>query len=47
MSVKQRMSIHDVAPDAYKAVLGLEKFVSSGNLDERLLSLVKIRASQI
>lgn len=43
----QRMSIHEVDPNAYKAVLGLEKYVHSGNLDERLLALVKIRASQI
>lgn len=43
----QRMSVPDVDPGAYKAVLGLEKYVHSGPLDERLLSLVKIRASQI
>lgn len=47
MPVAQRMSIYDVDPDAYKAALGLEKYVHSGNLDERLLALVKIRASQI
>ncbi|TAM92128.1 MAG: carboxymuconolactone decarboxylase family protein, partial [Jatrophihabitans sp.] len=47
MPATQRLSIHDVDPEAYKAVLGLEKFVHSGNLDERLLALVKIRASQI
>jgi AhpD family alkylhydroperoxidase len=47
MPMTQRMSISDVDPDAYKAVLGLEKYVHSGDLDERLLSLVKIRASQI
>jgi AhpD family alkylhydroperoxidase len=41
------MSIPDVDADAYKAVLGLEKYVRSGNLDEQLLSIVKIRASQI
>jgi AhpD family alkylhydroperoxidase len=47
MSVTQRMSINDVDPDAYKAVLALEKYVHSGNLDERLLALVKTRASQL
>lgn len=47
MPVTQRMSIQDVDPNVYKAVLGLEKYVHSGNLDERLLALVKIRASQI
>lgn len=43
----QRMSIRDIDPDAYKAVLALEKYVHSGNLDQKLLALVKIRASQI
>lgn len=47
MSVTQRMSIHDVDPDAYSAVLALEKYVHAGHLDERLLALVKSRASQI
>ncbi len=47
MSATQRLSIGDVDPEAYKAVLGLEKYVHSGNLDEQLLSIVKIRASQI
>jgi AhpD family alkylhydroperoxidase len=45
--MKQRMSIHEVDPNAAKAVLGLEKYVHSGSLDEKLLALVKIRASQI
>ena len=43
----QRMAIHEVDPAAYQAVLGLEKYVHSGSLDERLLALVKIRASQL
>ncbi len=47
MTSTQRLSINDVDPSAYKAVLGLEKYVHSGNLDEKLLSIVKIRASQI
>ncbi|MGH3278580.1 MAG: carboxymuconolactone decarboxylase family protein [Trebonia sp.] len=47
MPVTQRMSIQQVDPDAYKAVLGLEKYVHAGNLDEQLLAIVKIRASQI
>ncbi|MGH9109821.1 MAG: carboxymuconolactone decarboxylase family protein, partial [Acidimicrobiales bacterium] len=45
--MSQRMSIHDVDPTAYTAVLGLEKYVHSGKLEEGLLALVKIRASQI
>ena len=47
MTSTQRLSISDVDPKAYQAVLGLEKYVHSGNLDEQLLSIVKIRASQI
>lgn len=47
MPVTQRMSIQDVDLEAYKAVLGLEKYVHSGNLDAGLLALMKIRASQI
>ncbi|HEX7355613.1 MAG TPA: carboxymuconolactone decarboxylase family protein [Mycobacteriales bacterium] len=43
----QRLAIGEIDPDAYKAVLGLEKYVRSGNLDARILDLVKIRASQI
>ncbi|MDN5795647.1 MAG: carboxymuconolactone decarboxylase family protein [Intrasporangium sp.] len=43
----QRISIHDVDPDAYTAVMGLEKYVHAGKLDERLLAIVKVRASQI
>ncbi len=47
MSVTERMSINDVDPDAYQAVLGLEKYVHSGRLDPQLLALIKCRASQI
>ena len=47
MSVTQRMSIQNVDAKAYQAVLALEKYVSSGSVDEKLLLLVKIRASQI
>ncbi|WP_347352654.1 carboxymuconolactone decarboxylase family protein [Intrasporangium sp.] len=43
----QRLSIHDVDPDAYTAVLALEKYVHAGKLDERVALLAKIRASQI
>jgi len=46
-AMHQRLSINDVDPDAYKAVLGLEKYVHAGGLDDGLLALVKSRASQI
>lgn len=31
MTVTQRMDIHAVAPEAYKAVMPLQKFASSGS----------------
>jgi AhpD family alkylhydroperoxidase len=47
MSSEQRLSINDVDPAAYEAVLGLETYVRAGNLEPRLLALVKMRASQL
>ena len=47
MTTTQRMSIHDVDPNAYKAVLGLQKYVNSGSLGAALTAIVDIRASQI
>jgi AhpD family alkylhydroperoxidase len=43
----QRLSVHDVDPGAYKAVLGLESYVRSSGLETSLYELIKIRASQI
>jgi AhpD family alkylhydroperoxidase len=47
MSADQRMSIYDVAPKAYESMFAMEKSVKSGGLDEVLLALVKMRASQL
>lgn len=47
MTVTQRMSIRDVAPDAYQAVFPLQKFATSGTVDPKLLLLIQIRASQL
>lgn len=47
MTHKQRLSIHEVDPRAYEAVLGLERYVRASGLDKSLYELVKIRASQI
>lgn len=44
---QQRMSIHDVEPGAYDAVLGMERYVRNSRLPKPLYELVKIRASQI
>ncbi|MEW2431277.1 carboxymuconolactone decarboxylase family protein [Micromonospora sp. NPDC047644] len=42
----QRMNPAEVAPQAYKAVMGLEKYVQA-NIDRTVLELVKLRASMI
>ncbi|HMU35190.1 MAG TPA: carboxymuconolactone decarboxylase family protein [Marmoricola sp.] len=47
MTHQQRLSIREVDPGAYTAVLALEKHVHSGPLEPELLELVKIRASQL
>lgn len=47
MSTVPRMSINDVDPNAYRAVLGLQKYVNKSGLDKGLIALVDIRASQL
>jgi AhpD family alkylhydroperoxidase len=47
MSHQERISVGAVDPSAYQAVLGLERYVRAGTLDESLLSLIKIRASRL
>jgi AhpD family alkylhydroperoxidase len=47
MSHQERISVGAVDPGAYQAVLGLERYVRAGTLDESLLSLIKIRASRL
>ncbi|MEW2146469.1 carboxymuconolactone decarboxylase family protein [Micromonospora vinacea] len=42
----QRMNPAEVAPQAYKAVMGLEQYVQT-NVDHTVLELVKLRASMI
>ncbi|MEV4202055.1 carboxymuconolactone decarboxylase family protein [Micromonospora globbae] len=42
----QRMDVTTVAPEAYHAVLGLEKYARS-NVDHTVYELVKIRASML
>jgi len=43
----KRISIKDVEPEAYKAILVLENYVKTIQLNPRLTELIKIRASQI
>ncbi|MFC3500860.1 carboxymuconolactone decarboxylase family protein [Micromonospora krabiensis] len=42
----QRMNAAEVAPGAYQAVLGLEKYVRA-NVDHTILELVRLRASML
>ncbi|UWY28356.1 carboxymuconolactone decarboxylase family protein [Flavobacterium sp. TR2] len=45
--MKPRIVIPNVAPEAYQAMLGLEKYISSTSLTPVHKELIKIRASQI
>jgi AhpD family alkylhydroperoxidase len=41
----QRLSFPKIAPDAYRAMLGLEEYARSTGIDPSLLHLVQLRAS--
>lgn len=43
----KRMNLKDVEPNAFKAMLGLEKYISNTSLPRKLCELIKIRASQM
>lgn len=45
--MKQRMELKTTEPAAYQAMLELEKYVNKSGLDKKIISLIKIRASQI
>lgn len=45
--MEPRLNYLKVAPDAYKAMLGLEMYLHKCGLEETLLHLVRLRASQI
>jgi AhpD family alkylhydroperoxidase len=45
--MKQRLDARIVAPEAMKAVLGVEAYVRACGLEPSLIDLVKMRASQI
>ncbi|MEU4570105.1 carboxymuconolactone decarboxylase family protein [Micromonospora sp. NPDC023956] len=44
--MQARMNVAQVAPEAYRAVLGLEKYVRA-NVAHQVLELVKLRASMV
>jgi AhpD family alkylhydroperoxidase len=45
--MKPRLDGPKVAPKAFHAMLGLEKFVAGCGLERKLIELVKVRASQM
>jgi AhpD family alkylhydroperoxidase len=45
--MESRFNFFSIAPDAYKAMRGLEEYLHGCGLEESLLHLVKLRASQI
>jgi AhpD family alkylhydroperoxidase len=44
---QQRLSAMQIAPDGYKALVGVENYIRKSGLEQRLIDLVKMRASQI
>ena len=45
--MEARFNFFTLAPDAYKAMVGLEQYLRSCGIEESLLHLIKLRASQI
>src|SRR5690349_19403061 len=45
--MQARLNYKKAAPDAYKAMLGLEDYLDECGLEPTLLDLVRLRASQI
>lgn len=45
--MEKRLNVQEIQPEAYKAMLGLEKYLASTQLPKNYKELIKIRASQI
>ena len=45
--MQPRLEIQNIAPQAYRAMAGLEAYIRNSGLEATLLALVKLRASQI
>src|ERR1051326_319981 len=45
--MEKRLDPMKAAPEAYRAIYGLESYVRSSGLEQSLLELIKTRASQI
>jgi AhpD family alkylhydroperoxidase len=45
--MEERLNILQESPEAFKAMRGLEAYITNSGLDRKLYELIKIRASQI
>src|SRR5256885_12055049 len=45
--MEPRINLYKLSPDAYKAMLGLEHYLSKSAIEKKLLHLLKLRVSQI
>ena len=45
--MQERLNVAKVAPGVYKAMLGLEQYLHQSGMDDKLLDLIKLRASQL
>lgn len=45
--MSQRFDVSEIAPEGYRAMLGLSAAIREAGLDEALVELIKIRVSQI
>jgi len=46
-TMKPRVNVGAVSPNAYRAMLGLEKFIHESTIEPRIANVLKMRASQI
>jgi len=46
-TMTQRMNYYEVAPDAMKIMMEMEKYTKKSSIERKLRELIKIRASQI
>ena len=45
--MQPRLDVQNIAPQAYRAMAGLEAYIRNSGLEPSLLELIKLRASQI
>lgn len=45
--MSERINLEQIAPEAFTAMLGLEKYLAKSGLDKKLYELIKMRASQL